>query len=130
MNTSNNPVNPSFQLNCQEIAIFKSIEDGSFFHRSGLVVRERYMKRDQPKTFLPHISFPKKKLYLSEITSWFCSALRGVLKNFIQIIRISIIDKFKCYNIYALMQPFIDKQPVNRLKLFVGYVLYTRWIYG
>ena len=24
-----------------------------------------------------------------------------------------LIDKFKCYSFYALMHPFIDRQPVN-----------------
>ena len=34
------------------------------------------------------------------------------------------MDKFKCYNIHALMHPFIDRQPANRVKLFPGYMIY------
>ena len=35
------------------------------------------------------------------------------LMTMIQINRTGIVDKFKCYGIYALMDPFIDRQPVN-----------------
>ena len=40
-----------------------------------------------------------------------------------QIIRTGIVDKFNCYSIYALVNPFIDTQPVNWLKLFAGYIM-------
>ena len=43
--------------------------------------------------------------------------------NFIQIITARIIGKFKCYNIYALLDPFIGRQPVKRLKLLAGYMM-------
>ena len=42
--------------------------------------------------------------------------------NFIQIIRAGIIDNSKCYIIYPLVHSFIDRQPVNSLKLFAGYM--------
>ena len=50
--------------------------------------------------------FPKRNLEPGKVTSRFYSALRGVLINFIQIMRTGIVDKFKCYDIYALMDSY------------------------
>ena len=50
---------------------------------------------------------------LGKVTSSFYSTLREVLINVLQIMRTGIIDKFKCYGIDALINPSIDRQPVN-----------------
>ena len=44
------------------------------------------------KPFLPNASFPKNNLHLGKATSWFYSALKGVIIKLIQIMRIDMID--------------------------------------
>ena len=101
--------------------MFKSIQNGGFFPRSGKIVRREGTMYE--RSFLPMLVF-QKGTKLGKVTYWFCSTLRGVHINFIQIMRTGIIDKFKCYGIHALMHPFIDRQPVNWLKLFAGYMMF------
>ena len=54
--------------------------------------------------------------YTSYLTKTFGPSFQTIfpfLMTMIQINRTGIVDKFKCYGIYALMDPFIDRQPVN-----------------
>ena len=92
--------------------MLKSIQNGVvvFFKNPG-----RLFHREGPMYERPFCLaiFPKRNLEPGKVTSRFYSALRGVLINFIQIMRTGIVDKFKCYGIYALVDPFIDRQPVN-----------------
>ena len=39
-------------------------------------------------------------------------------------VSVKFVDKFKCYGTYALVDPFIDRQPVNWLKLFTGCMMF------
>ena len=85
-----------------------------FFHREGSMYE---------RPFCPMLVF-QKGTFSPTVNSWFYSALRGVLINFIQIMRTGIVDKFKCYGTYALVDAFIDRQPVNWLKLFTGCMMF------
>ena len=79
--------------------MFKSIQKGGFFHRFGWMFHREGTMYERP-------FYPK-------VTSLFYSALSDVLRNFMQLMKTVIIVKFKCYGIYALVHPFIDRQPVN-----------------
>ena len=74
--------------------MFKSIQKGGFFIDSGGLFHREGTMYERP-------FYPK-------VTSLFYSALRDVLRNFMQLMK-TVIVKFKCYGIYALVHPFIDR---------------------
>ena len=97
------------------VVIFK--DPGGFFHRE----RTMYERPFGHMLVFRKGTLSLAKLLLNFILHW--GALRSVLINFIQIMRTGVAGKFKCYGIYTLVYPFIDRQPVNWLKLFAGYMM-------
>ena len=72
------------------------------------------------RPFCPMLVFQKGTLSLAKLLL-ICIKHRPI--NVIQIMSSGNVDKSTCYGIYALVDPFIDKQPVNWLKLFAGYMM-------
>ena len=67
---------------------------------------------------MSYVSLAKRIFKFRKIISCAYSTVWDIFKNFIQIIRTSIIDKIVVYSIYALINPFTGRKPIYQSKFF------------